>query len=121
MEAIADEMLPKLLGTETFAKRPEVVARVRKMIIETKPEGAAAALKAMATRDDQTALLSHIDIPTLILVGSADAITPPKDSELMHREISDSRLKIIEGAGHVSNLEQPDEFNQEVVNFLRQA
>ena len=81
MEGIADALLPKLLSAETVAKRPEIVKRVRKMIVETAPEGAAAALRGMAQRQDQTAFLSRIIAPTLIIVGSEDALTPVADSE----------------------------------------
>ena len=120
MEAIASEMLPKLLAPETLSTRPEVVARVRQMIIQTKPEGAVVALKAMAARDDQTSLLASIRVPTLILVGRNDVITPLKDSELMHQEIRGSSLEIIEGAGHMSNVEQPERFNHAVEDFSRE-
>lgn len=119
MEGIADALLPKLLAAETVAKRPEIVKRVRKMIIETAPEGAAAALRGMAERQDQTSFLSRIIAPTLIMVGSEDALTPVVDAEIMHREIGGSRLQVIEGAGHVSNIENPEEFNQALVKFLR--
>src|SRR5687768_14435547 len=54
MAGIADSMLPKLLTPETVSKRPEVVKRVRDMMLKTKPEGAAGALLGMAERDDQT-------------------------------------------------------------------
>ena len=118
MEGIADGLLPKLLAPETVTKHPEIVKRLRGMMAETNPEGAAAALRGMAGRQDQTSFLSRIIAPTLILVGSEDAITPVADSELMHREIGGSRLKIIEGAGHVSNLERPEEFNAALVKFL---
>jgi 3-oxoadipate enol-lactonase len=84
----------------------------------TNPEGAAAALEGMAIRQDQTSFLSQITVPTLIMVGSEDAITPPADAELMHREIAGSRLEIIKGAGHVLNLEKPEEFNAAVASFL---
>lgn len=119
MEGIADSLLTKLLAPETVAKRPEVVMRLREMMVETDPEGAAAALRGMAQRQDQTAFLSRIIAPTLIIVGSEDALTPVADSELMHREIGGSRLQIIEGAGHVSNIERPEEFNRALVKFLR--
>ena len=56
--------------------------------------------------------------PTLIIVGREDAITPVSDSELMQREIRGSRLVVIEGAGHVSNLEQPAKFNEALGSFL---
>jgi len=119
MAGIADAMLPKLLAPDTVSKRPEVVKRVRDMMLQTKPEGAAAALSGMAQREDQTARLSDIRVPTLILVGREDAITPVADSEKMHQAIADSRLTVIENAGHVSNIEQPEQFNRALRDFLR--
>ena len=119
MQTVADAMLPKLLVPSTREERPEVFERVREMILATRPEGAAAALRGMAARRDQTDLLQEIDVPTLIVVGSEDALTPPKDSETMHRAIRGSRLVVIEGAGHVSNLERPAEFNRALEDFLK--
>jgi 3-oxoadipate enol-lactonase len=119
MGGIADAMLPKLLTPETVSKRPEVVKRVRDMMLRTKPEGAAAALLGMASRDDQTTLLSEINVPVLIIVGKEDAITPLADSETMHREIAGSQLEVIEGAAHVSNFEQTTVFNNALIGFLR--
>lgn len=120
MAGIADSMLPKLLTPETVSKRPEVVKRVRDMMLKTKPEGAAGALLGMAERDDQTSLLARIACPTLILVGSEDPITPVPDSEKMQRAIAGSRLVVIENASHVSNLERTEQFNEELVRFLKQ-
>lgn len=118
MEGIADALLPKLLTPATVTERPEIVKRLRQMMVGTDPEGAAAALRGMAARQDQTSFLSRIIAPTLIIAGSKDALTPVADAELMHREIGGSRLQIIEGAGHVSNLERPEEFNRAFVKFL---
>jgi pimeloyl-ACP methyl ester carboxylesterase len=118
MEGIADALLPKLLTPETVAKRPNIVKRVREMIVGTNPEGAAAALRGMARRMDHTSLLSRFIAPTLILVGSKDAITPVADSELMHREIGGSRMQIVGGASHVSNIEKPETFNAAITEFL---
>ena len=120
MAGIADSMLPKLLTPDTVSKRPEVVKRVRDMMLKTKPEGAAGALLGMAEREDQTSLLSRISCPTLILVGQEDPITPVPDSEKMHREIAGSRLVVIETAAHVSNLERTEQFNDELTRFLNQ-
>jgi len=119
MAGIADAMLPKLLTPETVSKRPEIVKRVRDMMLKTKPEGAAAALRGMAERDDLTPLLPKISIPTLILVGAEDAITPVADSEKMNQAIAGSRLVVLENAGHVSNLERTDQFNEALLNFLK--
>ena len=118
MAGIADSMLPKLLTPETVSKRPEVVKRVRDMMLKTKPEGAAGALLGMAEREDQTPLLSQIACPALILVGREDPITPVADSEKMHRDIAGSRLVVIDHAAHVSNLERTEQFNVEMVQFL---
>jgi len=118
MAGIVDSMLPKLLAPETVSKRPEVVKRIRDMMLRTKPKGAAAVLMGMAMRDDQTEHLSRIIPPTLILVGHDDAITPLQDSERMHHEIGGSRLVVIENAGHVSNIEQPERFNEALTDFL---
>lgn len=120
MAGIADSMLPKLLTPDTVSKRPEVVKRVRDMMLKTKPEGAAGALLGMAERDDQTSLLSQISCPALILVGQEDQITPVQDSEKMHREIAGSRLVVMENAAHVSNLERTEQFNEELTRFLKQ-
>src|SRR5690242_1837860 len=119
MAGIADAMLPKLLTPETVSKHPEVVKRVRDMMLKTKPEGAAAALRGMAERDDQTELLAKIAVPTLILVGAEDAITPVADSEKMHAAIAGSRLVVIENAGHVSNFERTEQFNDALLSFLK--
>jgi pimeloyl-ACP methyl ester carboxylesterase len=118
MDGIADAMLPKLLAPATLVERKEVVARLRSMMTKTDPRGAAAALRGMAERPDQTYLLPQILAPTLIIVGSLDQITPVEDAKVMHREIRGSRLEVIEGAAHVSNLERPSEFNSALRTFL---
>ena len=119
MAGITADMMPKLLRAETLAERPDIVERLREMMMSTNPRGAAEALKAMASRDDQTNLLSSITVPTLIIVGRDDAITTVKDSELMHKGIRESQLEVIENSGHVSNLEQGKQFNRILQEFLR--
>jgi 3-oxoadipate enol-lactonase len=116
--AIADDFLKKVLTSETLAERPEVVARVREMILKTDARGAAAALRGMAVRHDQTSFLEDVIVPTLILVGSEDQLTPPKEAELMRREIRGSRVEVIENASHLSNVERPVEFNLALKTFL---
>ena len=121
MAGIADAMLPKLLTPETVSKRPEVVKFVRDMMLKTKPEGAAAALRGMAEREDQTELLPKISVPTLIVVGADDAITPVADSEKMHHGIAGSSLVVLDHAGHVSNVERTQQFNDALLHFLTQS
>jgi 3-oxoadipate enol-lactonase len=118
MGVIVDAMLPKLLAPSTRERMPGVVDRVRAMMLGTNPRGAAAALRGMAARRDQTDLLPEISVPTLIVVGTEDALTPPSDAETMHAKIEGSRLVKIEGAGHVSNLERAEDFNRAMGEFL---
>lgn len=118
MEPIVDSMLPKLLSERTRDGESETVARVREMMLGVNPEGAATALRGMALRSDQTDLLSKMDVPVLVLVGSEDVVTPPSEAEAMQALIEGSRLQVIEGAGHVSNVERPDEFDRTLAEFL---
>lgn len=118
INVIAEAMLPKLLSPATLAQKPDTVARVREMMTSTQPAGAAAALRGMALRRDQRSFLSEISGPTLILVGGDDNLTPPSEASLMHQAIRGSRMTIIEKAAHLSNVEQPEEFNHALLNFL---
>jgi 3-oxoadipate enol-lactonase len=119
MASIVASMLPKLLSAGTLERGGEPVERARAMMFGTSPEGAAAALRAMAARRDQTELLPSINVPTLVVVGSEDSITPPSDAEALSAKIEGSRLFVIEGAGHLSNVERPEEFNRALEDFLR--
>lgn len=121
MAGIADAMLPKLLTPDTVSKRPEVVKRVRDMMLKTKPQGAASALLGMAEREDQSEFIATMKVPVLILVGREDAITPVADSEKMQSMIAGARLVVIDNAGHVSNLEQTEQFNGALLKFLNEV
>jgi pimeloyl-ACP methyl ester carboxylesterase len=116
--AIADQMVPKLLGPATLERRPEVVAGVREMILQVSPAGMARALRGMAARPASFDLLPQIKVPTLIVVGEQDGLTPPADSEAMAKAIAGSTLVKIPEAGHLSNLEQPETFNSALSSFL---
>ncbi|MCA9472771.1 MAG: alpha/beta fold hydrolase [Nitrospirales bacterium] len=116
--AIADIMLPKLLAAQTIETRKDVVDSIREMILTTQPPAVIVDLMAMAARPDSTALLKTISHPTLILVGENDVATPPSDSHDMADLIPDSKLVIIPHAGHLSNYEQPEAFNDAVRTFM---
>jgi 3-oxoadipate enol-lactonase len=116
--AIADEMIPKLLGPTTLSRRPTVVDTVRSLALASSSDAIAGALRAMMTRPDSTPLLASVHVPTLIIVGDEDAVTPPAASEEMHRAIAGSQLVRIAEAGHLSNLERPDQFNTALTAFL---
>ena len=119
--AIADIMIPKLLSPGTIQTRPELVQRVRGMIEGNQVSGIAGDLMAMAQRPDSVPFLQQIHCPPQIIVGELDVPTPPADARLMSESIPNARLAIIPGAGHLSNLEQPDRFNEIVRAFVSTA
>jgi 3-oxoadipate enol-lactonase len=115
---VGDEMLPKLLGETTRRERPELVERVRQLVLSNSGEAIAGAIRALMSRPDSTLLLATIHVPTLILVGAEDSVTPPANAEEMHRAIGGSELVQIPRAGHLSNLEQPELFDAALARFL---
>ncbi|NBH11996.1 alpha/beta fold hydrolase [Amycolatopsis sp. SID8362] len=121
MERYADELLPKMISKQTRATRPDVEAHVRRMMRDAPKEGAAAALRGRAERPDYVPALKDIDVPTLVVVGSEDEFTPVADAELIHREIRGSTLVVVEGAGHLPNLERETEFDEALSTFLKNS
>jgi 3-oxoadipate enol-lactonase len=116
--AVADEMLPKLIGETTARETPDLADRVRDLAVGSSAEALAGAVTAMMTRPDSTPLLASIHCPTLIVVGEEDRLTPPPLSQSLHQAIAGSELVTIPRAGHLSSLEQPDAFNAALVRFL---
>lgn len=116
--AIADIMIPKLLSPATIQTRPKLVQHVRTMIEDNQVSGIAGDLMAMAERLDSISLLKRMTCPAQIIVGELDLPTPPSDAKLMADWIPDAHLTIIPEAAHLSNLEQPDLFNETVRSFV---
>lgn len=119
--AVADQMLPKLLGPTTQASRPEVARTVRRMIEAAPVPAIVGALEAMMERPDSNAgdALARYSWPSLVLVGAEDTITPPADAEAMDRALPRSRLVVLPGAGHLSSVETPDLFSAALSDFLQ--
>lgn len=117
-QAALDAFLPKLLGPTTKQERPAVVARVRDAILATSPRGIANALQGLGARADSSPTLREIRVPTLVVCGAEDSITPVAESEAMQKGIAGSRLEVIPGAGHLANLEDPAAYNAALLGFL---
>jgi pimeloyl-ACP methyl ester carboxylesterase len=111
-------MLPKLFAPATYARRPEAVARMERVMRGLGPDGVAAALLGMAERPDATAFLSRIVCPALVLVGEHDTITPAADSEAIATAIPGARLTVIPEAGHMAPVENPEAVNAAIRGFL---
>lgn len=113
-DAVADVGMPLL-----SAGAPEDLQERTKAIIRRQPaEAIAAASLGMAERQDSRPDLPTIDVPTTIIVGSEDTLTPPPFSESMAEVIAGSDLVVLEGAGHLSNLEASDGFLRAVRDTL---
>jgi pimeloyl-ACP methyl ester carboxylesterase len=116
---VLEQMLPKLVCPETLTQRPEVVALVRQIGERQTPAGIIQALQAMRDRPDSVASLAAIGVPTLVLVGEKDTLTPPSLAETMAARIRGAKLVRIADAGHLANLENPTQFNVVVRSFLQ--
>ena len=117
----ADTFVKAIFAQESFARKPEAVAMIHQIIESTPPLSLAGTLLALASRTDTTPSLGSIRIPTLIMVGEHDGVTPVDASRAMHERISGSTLHVIPGAGHMSNLENAEVFNERLVAFLKKV
>jgi 3-oxoadipate enol-lactonase len=118
-EAIVEMQLPKMLAPVTQETRPEIVELARRIMLETSVQAIVGDLRGMLNRQDSTSTLKTIDCPVLILHGADDQLIPSEEVDLMKTEIRNSQFKTIPNAGHLLNLEQPQEFNQAVREFIK--
>jgi len=117
-EPFIESMLPKLLAETTRHSRPDLVEAARKMMLKMSPEDISLVLKGMAERPDSIPTLKTITVPTLILVGDEDTLTPVADAELMKQNISGSQMKVIRRAGHYAVWEKPEETGMVLRQFM---
>lgn len=115
---VIDAMVTTLLSEGTRTNRPDIVERARSLMSDNSPAALVGALDAMRHRADATDLLAGIDVPTLVVVGAEDAPSPPTVAAEMAETIPDGRLVQLRGAGHLSNLEEPEFFNRALTRFL---
>jgi pimeloyl-ACP methyl ester carboxylesterase len=103
---------------ETYSNKIELVESLRRVVFANSEHIITIGLTALAERAETCSILVDINVPTLIICGKEDEVTPLNQSEMMHTNIKGSILRVIENAGHVSNLEHPSEFNQLILDFL---
>lgn len=108
--ALVEVMLPKLLGETTRRDRPAVVDQVRRLALAQSDEGVLAGLQALRDRPDARPSLAGMRVPTLLVYGAEDTLTPPSQGEALAAALG-GELVVLSGAGHLPNLEVPDTFN----------
>ncbi len=119
VDLLVGTMPEKLLGKTTQSKNYELVKEIEESIESTNQEGIVQAQIAMASRPGSLVTLESIVAPTLIIVGEEDELTPPSAAEVMHQRIPTADLVIVNNAGHLSPIEQPNIVNAAILNFLQ--
>lgn len=117
-EEFLNGLVRALIGPATVARDPAIINLTLDMARRASPDALVAALDGLAQRNDATEFLRTITVPTLVLVGADDSITPPALSQRMHSAIPGSDIAVLEGVGHLTPLEDPVAFTESVTSFL---
>ena len=115
---LAEAMLTQLLSAATRATRPELVQEVRAQMLRASPAGVAAAARGMALRPDVSAWLPLCPVPSLVIVGAEDAISPPAEMRAIAQALPRSTFLEVPNAGHLTPLEQPGPVQHAIEEFL---
>ncbi|WP_037577584.1 alpha/beta fold hydrolase [Phaeacidiphilus oryzae] len=118
MAGYAEEVIDKMIAPYNVDAQPRLAERIRRMMRETDPRAAAAALRGRAERPDYRPTLSAAAVPALVLVGADDVYTPLPQAEELAGLLPDAELAVIPDAGHLPGAEQPAEFNRRLLAFL---
>ena len=105
-EQFVESMVPKLFGKTTLETRPDLIAGARKMMLKMLPQDIAEVQKGMAERPDSVATLKTINVPTLVVIGDEDVLSPPADGELIRQNIAGAQMRVISRGGHYAIWEQ---------------
>ncbi len=114
-------MVPNYFTAATFTTRPELVAQVEDIIRKQPAKVITAAMRAIMMRTDASPLLSTIHCPVLVLAGDDDKATPPETNKSISSRIPGAQFQLLAGAGHISNMEQPEEFNRALLNHIEKV
>lgn len=117
IESVVASTVERWSSAGLAQRNPAVVARMERMIRNTSPDGYCGCAAALA-RLNYGPRLGEITRPALLICGSEDHGAPPENTRQMHAMIRNSRFQVIEQAGHIANIEQPDIFNAAVATFL---
>jgi pimeloyl-ACP methyl ester carboxylesterase len=118
-EPFIDSQLPKYFGESTNRNRPDRVQDAKRMMLQASSAGIAAVQRGMADRPDSTSTLATINIPTLVIAGEEDSLTPYAEMEKIHKGIRGSSMRRIPMAGHYAPFEQPEECHKAIREMLK--
>jgi pimeloyl-ACP methyl ester carboxylesterase len=115
---VAREMMAKLIGKTSADERPGVESNVRRTIKQQSPQAIRAAAQRMMDRSDSFATLKQMTVPALVITGAEDTLIPVEESQKMADALPTAELVVVPHAGHLANIEAPDEFNAALISFL---
>jgi 3-oxoadipate enol-lactonase len=118
VENYAYESIKNLFAPASIERKQKEVNAIRQMIMNTPKQTLCSTLVALAERNETCSRLSEINVPVLIMVGKEDKLTPPAMALDMHKKIKDSRMQVLDHAAHLSNIENPQEFNFQMKVFV---
>jgi 3-oxoadipate enol-lactonase len=110
--------LKNVFHEDSITNKPELVEQLRRVVFSNSEHIICQGLVALAERSDTCSITNRITVPTLIICGREDVVTPLEESKFMNKNIKGSVLHVINNAGHVSNLEEPAKFNKLLRDFL---
>ena len=116
---IVDVMIGRLFSAGFREERPERVEPLRAVMERTTARGIAGTLRGMAVRPDRRGDLARINVPTLVLVGEEDVITPPAVAKSLAEAITGASLEVVPSAGHMAPYENPSVANAAILRFLK--
>ena len=119
VEKFVDGMIKNLFAEKSFITKKPAIHAVKEMMLKTSQSTLCKTLLALAERAETCDKLPKIHVPVLIMAGYEDKITPPSIARLLHEKIEGSRLHIINHAGHVANIENPEDFNEQLKMFIQ--
>ena len=115
---VAEMMGPKLAAPITFETKPQVITALRRVVVSTSPAAIAASQRGMAARSDMTSFLPQIDMPTLVIVGDQDVISPPAEMQAIAAAIPNAEFVVIPNSGHMTTMENPEAVNAALSKFI---
>jgi 3-oxoadipate enol-lactonase len=119
MRGICDSVVPRWFAPDFASRADGLLERLKNVFVGTHADGYLACCVALAAADI-TLEIPRIRAPTLIIGGEHDASTSVVDAKALHVAIHGSRLRVLEGAGHLSNIDKSEEFTSAVRDFLRE-
>jgi len=117
-ETFIEDTVKSVFAYISFTTKREEIAEIKNLIKNNAVAVSVKMLQALNERKDSTSMLAEIKVPVLIMVGKKDILTPPLQAEILHENLSDSVIELMDYAGHLPNLENPLEFNRHLKKFL---